>query len=43
MGKDEFIGIIVEVGWRSEDAAINQNLIEIVYIHGHNLGRLLDE
>ncbi len=43
MGKDEFIGIVVRVAWGSEDTAIDENLVEIVYIYCTDLSRLLDE
>ncbi len=33
MGKDEFIGVVVRVAWGNEDTSINEDLIEIVYIH----------
>ncbi len=43
MGTDEFIGVVVGVARRGTDTSIDQNLIEIVYIHCHNLSRLLDQ
>ncbi len=43
MGKDEFIGVVVRVAWGGEDTSINEDLIEIVYIHRNDLSRLLDE
>ncbi len=43
MGKDEFIWVVVRVAWGNEDTSINEDLIEIVYIHRNDLSRLLDE
>ena len=43
MGKDEFIGVVVRVAWGGEDTSIDEDLIEIVYIHRNDLSRLLDE
>ncbi len=43
MGKDEFIWVVVRVAWGGEDTSIDQDLIEIVYIHCNDLSRLLDE
>ena len=43
MGKDEFIGVVVRVDWGGEDTSIDEDLIEIVYIHRNDLSRLLDE
>ena len=43
MSKDEFIWIVVGVAWGSEDTAIDEDLIEIVYIHGNDLSCLLNK
>ena len=43
MGKDEFIWVVVRVAWGNEDTSIDEDLIEIVYIHRNDLSRLLDE
>lgn len=43
MGKDEFIWVVVRVAWGNEDTLIDEDLIEIVYIHRNDLSRLLDE
>ncbi|WP_194053305.1 hypothetical protein [Nodosilinea sp. LEGE 06152] len=43
MGKDEFIGIVISVVWGSEDAVIDGNLVEIIYVSSNDLSRLLDE
>lgn len=33
MGKDEFIWMIVRIAWGYEDAAIDEDLIEIINVH----------
>jgi len=43
MVKDEFLGAVVGVTGRDENTSIGEKLIEIVYIHCHDLSRLLDE
>jgi hypothetical protein len=43
VGEDEFIGVVIRVGWGRENASIDQNLIEVVYVNSDELGGLFDK
>ncbi len=43
MGEDEFVGVIVRIDWGREDAPIDEDLVEVVYVNGDEVGGLFDQ